>query len=125
MKKGVVALLAVVALAASLSAQGPTVVEKVNFAFTVGKVDLPAGDYIFERNGELLFHVHSLDLKAEPQALVSATTRLATTPGKQAMAVFDHIGDKYVLSEIWLPAEDGYLVSSATAKHTHAVVTGK
>jgi len=52
-------------------------------------------------------------------------TRLAgglyTTP-KDAHVVFDKIGNAYVLSELWLPGEDGLLLHVTKEKHEHKVI---
>jgi hypothetical protein len=39
--------------------------------------------------------------------------------------VFDVVGDSYILSEIWLPAGDGYLVAATKGPHTHKTVKAK
>lgn len=36
--------------------------------------------------------------------------------------VFDVVGDKNVLSEIWIPGVDGYLIQVSKGHHTHKVV---
>jgi hypothetical protein len=92
----------------------------IDFPFTVeGKV-LPAGDYQFMRDDTgMAFRVQG---KGKVGALAMIVTRLGgemhTTP-KDSHLVFDKIGDKYLLSEIWLPNEDGYLLLATKGKHEH------
>jgi hypothetical protein len=44
-----------------------------------------------------------------------------TTP-EDAHIVFDVVGDKHMLSEIWIPGEDGYLLLATKGKHGHKVI---
>jgi hypothetical protein len=99
----------------------------VAFPFTAGKATLPAGEYIVERDNPTVIHIHNMDTKAAPLAVLMVETRLGAVPGadRPASLVFDHVGEKYVLSEVWLPGEDGYLVSTTRGTHTHEVLKGK
>jgi hypothetical protein len=36
--------------------------------------------------------------------------------------IFDKVGDKYTLSEVWLPGRDGFLLTGTKAPHTHHAV---
>jgi hypothetical protein len=124
---GGVLALALVAGVGSLYAQGSSQINiTVAFPFTVGKVDLPAGDYAIERDNPSVLHVHGRDTTASPLAIVQVITRLAVPSGAatQAAACFDKIGGKYILSEVWIPGEDGYLVATTGGGHTHEVVKG-
>ncbi len=38
--------------------------------------------------------------------------------------VFDKIGTKLELSEVWLPNQDGFLLLATKGRHEHAVVGG-
>ncbi len=38
--------------------------------------------------------------------------------------VFDKIGGKFLLSEVWFPGRDGYLLLATKDAHEHAVVGG-
>jgi hypothetical protein len=98
----------------------------VTFPFIVGETTLPAGQYTVERDGLDVIHIHTMDRTSKPMAIVMVQTRLARfSQAERGAIVFDHIGDKYVLSEVWLPGEDGYLVSRTSATHTHEVVKSK
>jgi hypothetical protein len=36
--------------------------------------------------------------------------------------VFNRVGDERVLSEVWLPGEDGYLIHGSAEAHEHEIV---
>jgi hypothetical protein len=78
----------------------------IPFAFTVGKKQLPAGEYKFISVNEGNIRVMS----GKETALATVLTRLAagihTTP-TDAHIVFDKEGDQYFLAEIWAPGIDG------------------
>jgi hypothetical protein len=96
----------------------------IPFQFMVGKAILPAGHYSIIRSTDDLA-VRVVGEGKEPSADAMVLTRLAgdihTTP-KDAQVVFDKIGDKYILSEVWIPGTDGYLLSATKEKHEHKVV---
>jgi hypothetical protein len=48
---------------------------------------------------------------------------MAPPPG-EAHVVFEKEGDAYILSEIWLPDEDGWLVYPTTGQHMRRTVKG-
>ncbi len=47
-----------------------------------------------------------------------------TTP-QDAHLVFDKVGDTYLLSELWIPGEDGYLLQITKGAHEHIVLNIK
>jgi len=96
---------------------------KVTFPFMAGSKALPAGQYEFVRDGAApAIRVVS---GGKNVALVPIITRLSgaihTTP-KDSHIVFDKMGDKYTLSEIWIPGQDGYMLWSTKGEHAHAVI---
>ena len=97
---------------------------KIPFAFTVSGKVLPAGQYDFIPTANF----EAIEVRgsgASTSVFLGVVTRLAgalhTTP-EDAHVVFDKVGDKYTLSEIWPLDGDGYLVYSTKGKHEHAVV---
>jgi hypothetical protein len=121
------ALLAVLALTGSTttaqtSAQRSAVV-KVDFPFVVNGGDLPAGAYLFQIDKDQVL-VRS---QAGPGqgAMMGVLTRLGRHDNdSEPEIVFDKVGGKFLLSEIWLGGEDGYLLLSTKEQHDHRVLGG-
>ncbi len=121
------AILAVLMVAAVGFAQGPPpITAKIDFAFNALEKALPPGDYTFTRDEySKVFRVSD---GKKHDALVPIITRLALPPSissEESHLVFDEVGGKYYLSEVWLPGEDGYLVASTPGQHAHKVVPSK
>jgi len=93
----------------------------INFAFTAGKVALPAGVYNIEAaDGRITLTAQ--DHKV-PTVMLPVITRLGRHDAdKFVEVVFDKTGDKLSLAEIWLDGRDGYLVLSTSTAHEHRVV---
>jgi hypothetical protein len=96
---------------------------KITFPFMAGGKALPAGQYEFVRDGTAsAIRVVS---GGKNLALVPIITRLSgaihTTP-TDSHIVLDKMGDKYTLSEIWIPGMDGFMLSSTKGEHGHAVI---
>ncbi len=112
-------------LAASGSAQMVQAVKaKIDFAFTAkGKV-LPAGQYTLTYDAPT-DTIRVVGSAKGAEVLMPVETRLAgamhTTPA-DSHVVFDKVGDKYFLSELWIPGNDGFLLYMTKGKHEHAVV---
>ncbi len=120
-----VVLVGFVGLLAAVSAYGQTETVKgtIPFQFTAeGKV-YPAGEYTFTLNNMQ----DSFTIRG-PQHVTGGAmvlTRLAagihTTP-QDAHIVFDKLADTYVLSEIWIPGMDGFVLHVTKEKHQHRIV---
>ncbi len=94
---------------------------KIPFAFTVeGKV-LPAGQYEFIPDNPETIRVQGSGAGAIAMVMTRLAGALHTTP-QDAHIVFDKVGDKYTLSEIWPLTGDGYLLYITKGKHEHHVV---
>jgi hypothetical protein len=122
---GLIALLAVMSGYGQQSGQ-PSLKAKIDFPFTVEGQVLPAGQYEFVRdNKALVFRVQG---EGKNYTLAPILTRIAgemhTTP-QDAHLVFDVVGDTHLLSEIWIPAEDGYLMLATKGQHGHKVINVK
>ena len=88
--------------------------------FIAGGKSFPVGTY------KILYEPKSkyITLRAASGAVTQLTiiTRLASeTPTDRARLVFDIVGNERRLSEIWIPGEDGFLVGSTKAEHTHDI----
>jgi len=94
----------------------------IGFPFVAGGKELPAGRYSIET------------APAGPVVLVGqdgtrVLLRVITTLGRHdqdpdSEFVFDKIDGKSVLSEVWMPKRDGFLVLATDRPHEHAVVGG-
>lgn len=102
-----------------------TALVTIGFPFVAEGKALPAGEYELQLNSD-----HSaFTLTASPKGtgvFLTTITRLAAPepPSGDTRVVFDKVGEKYYLSEVWLPGDDGYLVYAAKGKHTHQTVKG-
>jgi hypothetical protein len=57
--------------------------------------------------------------------LLSCFTRLGRHDrDAEPEIVFDKLGGKFLLSEVWLPGQDGYLLLTTKEQHDHAVLGG-
>ncbi len=108
---------------------------KVPFEFKAGGKKLLAGEYSLAVKPE-----GQIVLKKEPagaETVVPFTQRLSqpTPPLSEPQLVFHEVGDfapsyteymtVYVLAEVWLPGEDGYLIHTTKGAHKNKVVTGQ
>jgi hypothetical protein len=121
------AVLAVLALTGSTtfaqtSAQRSAVV-KVDFPFVVNGGDLPAGSYLFQIDKDQVL-VRSQTGPGKG-AIINVLTRLGRhDKDAEPEIVFDKVGGKFLLSEVWLAGEDGYLLLSTKEQHDHRVLGG-
>ncbi len=107
-------------------AQTSQIRAQIDFPFTVDNKALPAGTYDFIRDDTA--SVFRVTDNGKNEAMAPIMTRLAsfiTGGGGGSYVVFDKIGDKYVLAEIWTAGADGYAVNMTKAKHEHRIVKAK
>ena len=97
-------------------------------AFSVAGNQLPAGRYEFELP-EIVHKnvvVRSLDGKHSATGLI--VTGIGADPAKpsEPRLVFDVVGAQYILSEVWFPGHDGFLVAGfkSDSEHKHSTVKG-
>jgi cytochrome c553 len=122
-----ISLLTLLAVA-SAHGQGVTVLRaNVPFAFEANGTPLPAGTYQFQ------YRVSDRSLviggaKTGNVRLPIITQLSGFSVLRDAGLVFNSFEGRHVLSEIWIPGEDGLLVSVTPKQHTHdmviAVVSG-
>ncbi len=97
---------------------------KVPFAFVIDNKDVPAGSYEFTVSGTEDSLITVTPMPKGSAMVMPVITRLAQQGVNQDMRiVFDEVGGKYHVSEVWYPAEDGFLVKDTKVKHTHRIVT--
>ena len=105
---------------------------KIPFKFKAGGKTLPAGDYSVAPKTE-----GQVALRKEPggeEILIPFTERLALpeTPVEDLQLVFDVVGNfepsyteyvtEYVLAELWLPGEQGYLIHTTKGAHQNKII---
>jgi hypothetical protein len=94
---------------------------KIDNQFMAGGKTYPAGQYHFKHDNE---SVPWISVAAEKSTTtIKIITRLSReSSNKDGRVVFDKVGDNLVLSEVWLPGKDGYLVGSTNENHQHEVM---
>lgn len=97
---GLMLALAFLALAQYVQAQEP-VVANIPFAFTAGKMVLPAGAYRIDasRNGSLILRIQRTDHSAASYVISNAVE--AKAPQTSSKLVFHRYGSRYFLTQIW------------------------
>ena len=126
----VISLLVVTGTAmASDLGTGKSIVVKVGFEFMVGDKTMPAGSYRITPTGTDAMQVRIEPAAGGPGAVATVITRLAqrgkSSSGPNASLVFDKVGNSNILSEIWTPGQDGFLVSASAAREQHTVIPAK
>ena len=132
LRKAAVALILSVFAAGAAFAQAAF---KIPFPFQAGGKKLQAGEYSVAPKGagELVFK----RLPDGAEVLVPFTQRLAppAEPVKEPQLVFDMVGNfepsyteyvtDYVLAELWMPGEEGFLVRAMKGAHQHKTISGR
>jgi hypothetical protein len=122
----VVGLIALLSGVSVFAQQQYTIKAKIDFSFKVEGKMLPAGEYEFTRDAQgMTFRIQG---QGKNGVVVPILTRMASdihTTAQDCHLAFDVVGDTYALSEIWIPAEDGYLIQMTKGPHTHKVVNVK
>ncbi len=113
------------------NAQGlvPEVKVTIDHSFVVNGKTLPAGYYTLTYDDAAgSFAVSGRGLK-DADALATVQTRLSGPNENikltEARLIFDVVGGKYILSEIWVPNQEGFLVGSEKLAHTHSVTKAR
>jgi hypothetical protein len=106
----------------------PSVNMTVDHPFIVSGKTLPAGDYaITYDSGSHVFSIMGSTNKADAIAVVEV--RLSVPKENlnptESRLVFTVVGDKFVLSEIWLPDQNGFLVGAERLAHTRNVTKAR
>jgi len=127
MRKQVISLLTVLAVAGSFSAiaqTGPIVRIDVPFSFIAGGKTLQAGEYTLQPSN-LDKDMILRSAKGSETIFVPVLTRLGQRSGEDTEAVFDVAGNEHYLAELHIPTLDGFAFTAAPGKHTHVGVKGK
>ena len=99
-------LLVIAAVSSAYAGQSATLTAKVPFAFSVGAVSLPAGDYtIYEATNGFITIVSAHRIECR---LLSHIGTSAKNDGN-ARITFHRYGDQYILAEVFNGTEDASL----------------
>lgn len=120
------------AAAVPASAQGTF---KVPFRFQAGDQKLPAGDYWVGKGGEkeLIFrHVSSgkefkvavLDALTPPNPAPTEPRLVIDMVGNFEPSYTEYVTD-YVLAEVWLAGDSGFLIHTTKGAHTSQTIKGQ
>jgi hypothetical protein len=123
---------ALVAMAAPAHAQAAF---KIPFAFESGGKKLPAGDYVVTKTGDAQLTFQQVSTGKETVLPFTETLKPAVPPAAAPRIAFDETGafepsyteyfTIYVVAEVWLSAQEGYLVHITKGAHKEKVVTGE
>lgn len=113
----------VVAFAPAQSGDLHAINGNVPFEFTAGTKVLPAGSYKFTLSrGSGGFFTVIVSSGTAGKIYLPVLTRLSQTWDRDAKLVFDNVDNKHVLSEVWLPGEDGLMLQATSKEHSHQTV---
>jgi hypothetical protein len=101
-----VGVLSLVFAAGSAFAQTLAVRSDVPFAFIVGKAALPAGAYDIRSlsdGGDGVLQLRGPD--QDSNAMMISNRIESSQPSGETKLVFDHLGDRYFLRQVWVEGE--------------------
>lgn len=118
----------------AVQSSGQAALFKIPFEFRAVGKRIPAGEYWFGFNqaGKLILRQTSTGKELELQVLEKLNP--PEQPAVEPRLVFDEVGDfapsyteyftVYVLSEIWLSGQEGFLIHVTKSQHKEKTVTG-
>jgi hypothetical protein len=108
---------------------------KIPFKFEAGGKKLPAGEYWVAQGGEGQITLRQESTGKEIQLPFINKLAQPTPPVEAPQLVFDMVGNfepsyteyvtDYVLAEVWLVGEEGFLVHATKGAHQHKIVKGQ
>lgn len=108
---------------------------KVPFEFEAGGKKLPKGEYSVAQKGEGQITLQQLSTGREVQVPILNKLEQPKPPVAEARLVFDAVGNfepsyteyftVYILSEVWLPGQNGLEVHVTKGAHQTKVVKGE
>jgi hypothetical protein len=105
-------------------AQRPRATVQIPFDFTAANSELPAGTYTITTDNANPGLLVLRNEKGGKSGLCPVITRLAPSESSKPQVVFDKVGEKRILSEVYLPGADGFQLAGTTSEHTHQKVSG-
>jgi hypothetical protein len=128
-------VLAACALAAAAAPVQAQAAFKVPFKFESGGKTFPAGSYVVTRPAEGQVTFQQVSTGKESALPFSQKLAPAEPPASEPRLVFDEVGNfepsyteyftVYVLAEVWLTGQDGYLIHATKGAHKTQVVKGE
>ena len=128
-------MIAALTLAATAPPAQAQVTFKVPFKFESGGKKFPAGDYLVTRAGDDQVTFKQVSTGKETVLPFSQTLTPAEPPGAEPRLVFDEVGNfepsyteyftVYVLAEVWLSGQDGYLIHATKGAHKNQIIKGE
>ena len=115
------ALLAVL-LVGGIVAYAQSTTAEIGFPFVAGGKDMAAGKYAIEVTAAQQVSLTSPDRTRILMPIITLLGRHDKDTDPEF--VFDKVGGKLVLSEIWMPGKDGLLLLATKGPHEHAVLGG-
>jgi len=116
--------LVVVFVVGGAMAYAQNVTAEIGFPFVAGGKEMASGKYtvsVTEDRDRMVVLIGPGGL----QVIMPVITTLGRhDKDPDAEFVFDKIGGKAVLSEVWMPTRDGLLLVASKGRHEHAVVGG-
>ena len=107
---------------------------KIPFDFKAGGKKLPKGDYALSKTADGALALKQESSGKETPVAVLEKIAPPAPPVTEPKLVFDEVGDfapsyteyitVYVLSEVWLPGEDGYRIHVTKGAHKTKEVKG-
>jgi hypothetical protein len=125
MRNRVLGMLAVLVMAGAAVAYAQAIGAanvQIGFPFTVAGKDLPAGKYSVEVTEAGVVTVKGPGGVSQSLAAITTLGRHDKDPDPEL--VFDKVGGKNLLSEVWFPGNEGFLLLATKGAHQHAVVGG-
>jgi hypothetical protein len=108
---------------------------KIPFKFEAGGKKLPPGEYWVAQKGEGQLTLRQESTGKEFQIPFIKRLAQPNPPVEEPQIVFDMVGNfepsyteyvtDYVLAEMWLAGEDGFLVHTTKGAHQHQTVKGQ
>jgi len=117
--------LAALAVAVPYAVQTPAQNLNIPFDFVVGNKSYPAGEYEVNHANMDVPAVTLRSGKTVIDAIVITWLARPETDLTMVKLVFDKVGDKRILSEVWMPGQEGLLIHAQKGKHEHEIVTGQ
>jgi hypothetical protein len=119
-----ISLLALLAAPSIYAQANQTLRVDIPFGFNAAGKYYPAGHYEISpvSKDEQALNVVSPDGKNTGQVPVLTRTAGAIRTTPEAHVVFDKFGERYVLSEVWYPAGDAYILNVTKERHEHRVI---
>ena len=103
-------------------ARAQTYSAEISFPFVAAGKEMPAGKYSVDVTASLQLQLTG---PAGERVFMPVITLLGRHDrDADAEFVFDKTEGKTLLSEVWMPGKDGFLLVATKGPHTHAVVGG-